>query len=415
MVFVLGCTAEVATIPSVATNTASAITSTSATIDGAIIDDGGASITARGFVWNTSFNPTIGLSNKTTDGTGTGFFSSTILGLNTTTRYSVRAYATNKVGTAYGTEINFSTLAGIPSVTTNLITDIAPDSAMGGFYITSDGGSGIINRGLVWGISKNPTIDLTTKTNISRYLNDNGTGSFISTISGLFAGTTYFVRAYATNSIGTAYGVEVHFTTTAPAVSPLVTIGTQNWADKNLDVATYSDGTIIPQVTDQAAWTTLSTGAWCYYNNDPSNGDTYGKLYNWYAVAGIWNDLSKTDTSQRKKLAPTGYHIPTGIEWAKLSNYLGGAVVAGGKMKATTIWNSPNQDATNSSGFTGLPGGCRDGIGAFVGNRISGIWWSSSEADATSANNIYLHYLFKSIGATYPSKKYGVSVRCVKD
>lgn len=162
---------------------------------------------------------------------------------------------------------------------------------------------------------------------------------------------------------------------------PRVTICSQTWATRNLGVTTYSDGTVIPQVTDQTQWANLTTGAWCYYNNDPANDAVYGKLYNWYAAAGIYDAASLANPALRKKLAPTGWHVPTDAEWTTLTTCLGGITIAGGKMKetGTAHWQSPNQDATNSSGFTGLPGGYRFSYGSFnfIGNY--GFWWSSSE------------------------------------
>jgi uncharacterized protein (TIGR02145 family) len=194
---------------------------------------------------------------------------------------------------------------------------------------------------------------------------------------------------------------------------PQVTIGTQVWTTKNLDVATYSDGTVIPQVTDPTAWANLTTGAWCYYNNDPANGAIYGKLYNWYAVAGIHDTDPNTPN---KKLAPTGYHVPTDAEWSTLTTYLGGESVAGGKMKATgtSLWTSPNTDATNSSGFTGLPGGYRYN-GTFYLIGYYGFWWSSSEGDTTGAWSRGLH---DNGGNAYSGSNYkthGISVRCLRD
>jgi uncharacterized protein (TIGR02145 family) len=201
------------------------------------------------------------------------------------------------------------------------------------------------------------------------------------------------------------------------AVFSAVTIGTQQWMEKNLEVVTYRDGTVIPEVTDATAWVNLTTGAWCYYDNTTANGTTYGKLYNWYAVAGIWNEASKTDASLRKKLAPTGCHVPTHAEWSTLTTYLGGESVAGGKMKATgtSLWLSPNTSATNSSGFTGLPGGYRYSNGTF--NRIGEECrcWSSSENNTTYCFTRYLHY---SNGEAYTGtsdKREGISVRCLRD
>ena len=139
-----------------------------------------------------------------------------------------------------------------------------------------------------------------------------------------------------------------------------VTIGTQVWTSKNLDVATYRNGDVIPQVQDENAWANLTTGAWCYYNNDASNGTKYGKLYNWYAV----NDP--------RGLAPKGYHIPTDEEWTKLSDYLGGESEAGTKMKSTSGWYN-NGNGTNSSGFSGLPGGSRHDNGSLFSIDYFGI------------------------------------------
>jgi uncharacterized protein (TIGR02145 family) len=99
-----------------------------------------------------------------------------------------------------------------------------------------------------------------------------------------------------------------------------VIIGTQEWQKENLNVSKYSDGTPIPQVTNASNWASLSTGAWCYYNNDPANGAIYGKLYNWYAVAGIHDAASLTNPDLRKKLAPTGWHIPTDTEWTTIKD-----------------------------------------------------------------------------------------------
>ena len=196
------------------------------------------------------------------------------------------------------------------------------------------------------------------------------------------------------------------------ATIPSVTIGTQVWATINLDVTTYSDGTAIPQVTDPTAWAALTTGAWCYYSNTTANGTTYGKLYNWYAVAGIHDTNAATPN---KVLAPTGWHVPTDAEWTTLTTFLGGQSVAGGAMKATTLWNSPNTSATNSSGFTGLPGGLRDELGTFIDIGTLGHWWSSSEFDTTHALFLALDYNNGSVFRTDFLKTYGFSVRCLRD
>ena len=233
--------------------------------------------------------------------------------------------------------------------------------------------------------------------------------------TGLNPATTYIYRVYSYNVAGKSpvYSNELTLTTN----SPTITNGTQFWQNANLNLATYSDGTIIPEVQDLTQWAGLTTGAWCYYNNDATNGATYGKLYNWYAVAGIWNEASKTDESQRKKLAPIGYHVPSESEWTTLTDYLGGDAVAGGKMKATgtSLWNTPNTEATNSSGFTGLPGGARSFSGTFTNFGANGIWWSSSETNTTNASLRGLYYYDGYTNRTSYNKPTGFSVRCLRD
>ena len=190
--------------------------------------------------------------------------------------------------------------------------------------------------------------------------------------------------------------------TTATALNyPSVLIGAQYWMEKNLEVTTYRNGDPIPYVTDATAWAALTTGAWCYYNNDPSNG----KLYNWYAV----NDP--------RGLAPTGWHVPTDVEWTTLSTTLGGDAVAGGKMKVagTTRWTAPNTGADNSSGFAGLPGGIRNNDGTFNTVGDAGFWWSSTEVDAASAWSRFLYYNYGSINRFSLNKQDGLSVRCLRD
>ena len=181
-----------------------------------------------------------------------------------------------------------------------------------------------------------------------------------------------------------------------------VTIGTQTWTSKNLNVSTYRNGDKIPQVQDVIAWSILTTGAWCYFENKTANGTTYGKLYNWYAV----NDS--------RGLAPTGYHIPTDAEWTILINYLGGELVAGTKMKSTSGWEN-NGNGINTSGFEGLPGGYLINDGDFDDVGACGSWWSSSEG---STDYPWSRTLFNFMGGVFrhhPPKQHGLSVRCLKD
>ena len=230
----------------------------------------------------------------------------------------------------------------------------------------------------------------------------------------------YVIGAQGTGAIiGKPTVQKITIQATATPAIPEVIIGTQTWTTKNLDLATYSDGTIIPQVTNASYWAGLKTGAWCYYYNETANGTTYGKLYNWYAVAGIWNEESITDVSQRKKLAPVGYHVPSDTEWTTLTDYLGGTNIAGNEIKETGIthWNY-NTNATNSSGLTGLPGGYQhyDGFtGQFYGIGNMGYWWSISELDSLNAWSSSVYSTNLNLSRNNSEKKDGFSVRCVKD
>lgn len=184
---------------------------------------------------------------------------------------------------------------------------------------------------------------------------------------------------------------------------PCVVIDNLVWMSKNLDVVTYANGDTIPQVTDPAIWHTLTTGAWCYYNNNPANGAVYGKIYNWYAV---------TDP---RRLAPNGWHVASSPEWNAMVTYLGGEPIAGGKLKDTQFWTSPNTGATNSTGFTARPGGSRYINGVFGASLIAGYWWTSTEFNTTNA---WFWNLTNEDAAAYfgpGSKITGFSVRCVKD
>jgi uncharacterized protein (TIGR02145 family) len=191
---------------------------------------------------------------------------------------------------------------------------------------------------------------------------------------------------------------------TIPVSSDRIQIGEQIWMTKNLNVSRYRNGDIIPQVTDMAQWRSLTTGAWCYYENDTANGKAYGKLYNWYAV----NDP--------RGLAPVSWHIPTFAEFQVLQSYLGGSDVAGGKMKTTTLWAPPNTGADNSSGFTAYPAAYRAATGQhdFYGLGLTACWWSSSSSGSTA---IIFDILYNEAygGMVQVYKGEGCSVRCIKD
>ena len=184
-----------------------------------------------------------------------------------------------------------------------------------------------------------------------------------------------------------------------------VLIGNQVWMSENLKVTKYKDGTAIPTGHSNSVWSNLSSGAYAVYDDDDVNTDTYGFLYNWYAV------------DDSRIIAPDGWHVPTDDEWTTLTDYLGGTSVAGGKMKETGTehWGSPNTDATNESGFTALPGGYRDYYGYYNNQGFSGYFWSSTELSSNYAWYRLLNYNTSGVYRTNDNKTYGFSLRCVRD
>jgi uncharacterized protein (TIGR02145 family) len=393
-------------IPIVSTSGITAITQTTATGGGNVTSDGGSTVIARGVCWNTVTDPTTA-NSKTVDGTGTGNFTSKITGLTMTTTYYVRAYAITANGTGYGSDVTFTTLGPPPVVTTSAITGITQTTATGGGNVTSDGGSPVTARGVCWSTTIDPTL-------ANSYTTDGiGTGSFTSNITGLTAGTTYYVRAYATSANGTGYGADMIFTTQIPPITDIdgniyhpVVIGTQTWLVENLKTTRYNDGASIPYVTDPDAWIGLSSDAYCWPQNDGSNMTPYGAMYNWYAV-------------NTGKLCPVGWHVPTDDDWNTLINYAGGTSVAGGNLKetGTTYWQSPNSGATDEFGFSALPAGYRSiANGTFVNFTLWGVYWSAT-TQSGSAGRVILEYTTAAIDFQHPGSDYsfGFSVRCIKN
>ena len=292
--------------------------------------------------------------------------------------------------------------------------------------LTPTNGGGINNSDIVpsntiysWA-NNNPSIGLAaggTGTDIIFTPSNNGTTPMVSQI---------LVVPSSSGCNGDAFTITLTINPSIVTPLPNVTIGTQIWSNTNLDVTTYRDGTPIPQVTDPTQWANLTTGAWCYYNNDSANGTVYGKLYNWYAVAGIHDNDPNTSN---KILAPLGWHIPSNSEWTTLSTYLGGDSVAGGKMKETSSSQTDtyswyyDSGATNLSGFSAKPASWRytESSGTLFGGnypiKMSALWWSSSESGSgmASLRNIQASSNSLNIQVFSHVKSNGLSVRCIKD
>jgi uncharacterized protein (TIGR02145 family) len=394
--------------PTVTTTSVSNITLNSAQGGGNVTAGGDTPVNSRGVCWSTSPGPTLD-DSFTTDGSGTGSFISSLTGLNPSTTYYVRAYATNTAGTAYGNEQQFTTLSPqLATVTTANITNITHNSATGGGNVTNDGGATVTARGICWGTNPNPTL----ADNFT--VNGSGTGSFTSNITGLTPNTTYYVRAYATNSVGTNYGNQVSFTTLPPPfvcgnnltdvdgnVYGTVQIGTQCWMKENLKTTKYRNGSNIEYPgSNNSAWINNTTGAYAYYNNDISWKPLYGALYNWHAV------------NNPHGLCPTGWKVPSDGDWHSLRDHVEYNNInnPGNQLKSCRQVNSPlggdcdvawddhprwNPDAwgthygTDVYGFAAFPGSSRNTNGTY--NALpggDGYWWSSE----LYAANLYAWY-----------------------
>ena len=302
--------------------------------------------------------------------------------------------------------------ATLPVLATAEVTVVTLNSATSGGDITSDGGEDIIARGVCWNTTGNPTIT------DSKTSDGKGTGAFTSSLAGLQKGSVYFVSAYATNSVGTAYGEPFTFSTQIDDIEGnyynTTPIGTQIWMADNLKTILYNDDTQIPNVTSNTAWAALTTPAYAWaQNNEATYKPLYGAIYNWYAVS-------------TGKLCPTGWKVPSDADFSAMEINLGMTVAQAGalewrgtdqgkQLKNTTGW-STGQNGTNTSGFAALPSGYRaHTTGIFEGLGLINYFWTSTEQDAAVALYRRLDGDNDAVyrGATF--KRAGKSVRCVKE
>jgi len=427
-----------------ATAVVSDINANSAHCNGYVADDGGATVTARGVCWSTSQNPTISNSH-TTDGTGTGSFTSNLTGLSANTTYYVRAYATNSEGTTYGNQLSFTTTkAPLPEVTTSAVSDITiantTINATCGGNVIDEGASAVTACGVCWSTSSSNPPSIAD----SHTTDGSGLGSFTSTITGLTANTTYYVRAYATNSAGTAYGNQESFTVPlidekscpdAPTVTDhegnvyaTVLIGAQCWMRENLRTTTSpKTGTYLVNTenkTGVARSSYMGSKVAHWYMNDPTTyaPKGYGLLYNWCAAmdtanptnyvevptsstSGNNNAFSFPVTSNHRGICPVGWHIPFFADLNALkSNYTNSDLLAGGD-----VWSG---SPSNASGFTALPASYfGDGYQSFQSEDKTYFWSCFNVVE--EAQSLYLTYNQKKTGNV--KKNFGMSVRCVRD
>ena len=382
-------------LPTVTTLSVYDIYTCSATCGGEVTNNGGATVTARGICWSTSHNPTT-ISSHTTNGSGTGAFTGSITGLSENTTYYVRAYATNSAGTAYGAERTFTTLT-LPTVTTSAVSNITTNSATCGGNVINSGNATVTARGVCWSASHNPTVSNSHTTNGS------GTGSFTSSITGLSAGTTYYVRAYATNSGGTAYGNEVSFT------AGFIDLGLPSgllWAVCNIGATTpegYGNYYAWGETSTKSnySWSTYAYGSGFYQLTKYCTNSSYG-------LTGFTDNLTTLQFGDDAATAVlgNGARMPTKAEWQELLN------------NTTATWTTQNGvygrkfTSTNGNSLFLPAAGYRNGTELNVAGE--GHYWSSSLAESGPDRAWYTRLYSDGQSVYYSCRAYGLSVRAVR-
>ena len=408
-------------LPSVTTQSVTNIGGISATCSGMVTFDGYEEILARGICWDTLPNPTLS-ANFTTDGMGIGIFSHSITDLIPNTTYYVRAYATNKVGTSYGNEVTFTTVA-IPEITTEVPNMITYNSAWTGGSNIQDNGFPITEKGICW--SEQPHPDINGQHSVA---DGTGTYPFAYQLTGLTQGFRYYVRAYATNSQGTAYGQEVTFIARNDAnpcpgdttvtdfdgnIYHTVQIGEQCWLKENLRSTHYVDGSYFSNSS--------------YPDNDSANVPIYGLMYSWETAM---NGAASSETPGAVQgICPNGWHLPSYSEFQTLKNYCEATYSCVSKALASTSgWHytnlsgcypSYNSQLNNQSGFSAYPTGSLDSHPVLSGISYSTAFWSStlhhSDSFSTCSYTPVLMYIESDFYITWSPISGHLPVRCVRN
>jgi uncharacterized protein (TIGR02145 family) len=383
---------------------------------GDVTADGGFPVTARGICWNTTGDPSLE-DDHVEKGSGLGTYEVELTGLASRTKYYVKAWATNQVGTNLGNQVIFTT-SDLPQVGITDIGTVKPNSIECFSNVTDNGGAEILSRGFCWDRDPDPGL---SEANIEA---GNGPGDFSKTIPELSAATQFFIRAYATNINGTTYGQEIVVTTPFTdsrnfKTYPVVKIGEQYWMAENLDY-----GTFINSSEDQTDNSVIEK--YCYNNNE-DNCALYGGYYTWSEM------MQYVNTESAQGVCPSGWHVPSDVEWKMLEMNIGMSLESadsvgwrgtneGGKLKAigTELWESPNEGATNESGFNALPNGYFDVTEVVPNDKFKGVgstatfWTTTSDEEFTR----YYHHLDYSTAKIFRTTGYsgnGTPVRCVKD
>lgn len=404
-------------IPDVTTSPVTGIDATSATCGGIINDEGSGAVLEYGICWSKGNKPTTS-DNKLAYKGNTDVFILEMSDLDAAADYYVRAFAINKKGTGYGAAVPFTTSEIImPLLETSGIKYITPRSAFSGGKVTVNGSPVILKKGLCW--DDEPIPD-TSDSHWTHYSVTPYTEEYTHFLTDLKPQTTYYVRAYGLSKAGISFGNELSFTTPADmsGISGTVTdiegnmyntisIGTQVWMAENLKTTKYNDGTEIPLIVDATAWGQTNAAAYCWYDNDKAAyKDIYGALYKWY-------------TGMTGKLCPVGWHVASDDDWIILESFLGGADVAGIKLKEAGFahWKqaSYGHQATNESRFTALPSGLRTKGGSFHGIGEESFFWCSISGCGFPAGR-YRSMAFDG-DFSFPGcySLMGGSVRCIRD
>jgi uncharacterized protein (TIGR02145 family) len=302
-----------------------------------------------------------------------------------------------------------------PSVTTDSTITVTDSSARIGGRVDSTGSEPLLSHGMEWKRAADHDsayvrLEAPRDSLIFQFL-----------IGGLSPKTSYSARAFASSAAGTSFGKVVSFTTdTLPDLScpttvtdidgnvyQTIKIGTRCWMKENLRTSKFRNGTTLKANLDAATWSTLQAGSYSRYADVPANGTTYGYLYNQYAVLDAG------------KICPAGWHVPTDADWSELETSLGGASVAGGKLKAigtlpNGLWQSPNTGASNSSGFNALPGGKRTTPGDFEELGHKGYWWCAGTQNTVKPRSLSSASGSSSVVSAF-NRTDGFSIRCVAD